>query len=238
MATAADNSVEPAERTPLEEGLDAAERETLGELDLVRRSLAAAVEAALDGDSATAERVVQRAGEADSRYADVHDRLLALVAGQAPVAGDLRLAVALLHVNDRAARMGAQCIDIATLRSVIHGGSLASDEQLECLQAMGRLADHQLAEAARSFAERDVEAALALREDDRAIDEHNRRCFTLAVTDGAGETRREAAFLVALMARAIERIGDNAVDIGQQTVFAATGRLRVEPPLQASGACA
>jgi phosphate uptake regulator len=38
--------------------------------------------------------------------------------------------------------------------------------------------------------------------------------------------RREAAFFVAMMARAIERIGDNAVDVGQQTVFAVTARLR------------
>jgi phosphate transport system protein len=59
------------------------------------------------------------------------------------------------------------------------------------------------------------------------INESNRRCFALAVQDGDEESRREAVFFVALMARAIERIGDNAVDIGQQTVFAANGRLRL-----------
>ena len=229
MATTADHGLRHVERSPLEEGLDAAERETLGELDLVRRSLTAVVDAALSGDSDTAERVVQHAGEADSRHADVHDRLLTLVARQAPVAGDLRLAMALLHVNDRAARMSSQCVDIATLRRPIHDGRGASAEQLDCLKQMGELADRQVAEAARSFAERDVDAALALREDDRSINEHNRRAFTLAVEDGADEERREAALLVALMARAIERIGDNAVDIGQQVVFAATGRLRAVP---------
>jgi phosphate transport system protein len=46
----------------------------------------------------------------------------------------------------------------------------------------------------------------------------------MAIEDGEDERRREAAFFVALMARALERIGDNAVDIGRQVVFAASGR--------------
>jgi phosphate transport system protein len=90
---------------------------------------------------------------------------------------------------------------------------------------MARLADEQVADASRAFAERDVERARGLRDHDLGINEHNRRCFALAVEDGDDERRREAAFFVAMMARAIERIGDNAVDVGQQTVFAVTARL-------------
>ena len=58
---------------------------------------------------------------------------------------------------------------------------------------------------------------------DLGINEHNRRCFDLAVGDGVREAEREAAFMVAMMARAIERIGDNAVDIGRQVGFVVTG---------------
>jgi phosphate transport system protein len=71
-----------------------------------------------------------------------------------------------------------------------------------------------------------VDGAERLRERDVAINEHNRRCFALAVEEGDDEARREAAFFVALMARALERIGDNAVDIAHQALFAAEGRLR------------
>lgn len=61
--------------------------------------------------------------------------------------------------------------------------------------------------------------------DDLGINERNRRCFDLAVHERAEGSRREIALMVATMARAIRRIGDNVVDIGRQAVFVATGRL-------------
>jgi phosphate transport system protein len=216
------------ERSALEDALREAERRTLSELEVVRGALEDAVKAVMTGDAALADDVVRRAGELERRYADVHDRLLALMARQAPVAGDLRLAIALLHVNDRIERMGAQCVNIAKLCRAIDGGMRPSEEQLDCLAAMARLASEQMAESARVFAERDAEGVRRLREHDVAINESNRRCFSLAVGVGGEEARREVALVVAMMARALERTGDNAVDIGQQAVFAASGRLRSE----------
>jgi phosphate transport system protein len=216
----------PVSRAPLRESLRGAEEQMLGELGVVRESLGRAVEAVTTGETGIAEEVAAGADERDRRYGEVHDCLLALMARQAPVAGDLRLATALLHVNDRVERMGAQCVNIATLCRAFPEGGRPSSGQLECLSEMARLADEQVAEAARVFAERDVEGARRLVEHDLGINEHNRRCFALAVREGDDEVHREVAFLVALMARAIERIGDNAVDIGRQAAFAATGRLR------------
>jgi phosphate transport system protein len=193
---------------------------------VVRQSLRRAVEAARTGDAALADQVATSAGELERRYGEVHDRLLGVIARQAPVAGDLRLAIALLHVNDRLDRMGAQCLNVATLCGAIPAGTRPSTEQLECLSAMAELADEQVAEAGRVFAERDVEGAARIRQHDVAINDANRRCFALAIHDGDDEALREVAFVVAMMARALERIGDNAVDVGQQTAFAVTGRLR------------
>lgn len=218
-----------ARRPALVDALSEAEGCALRELGTVRDLLARAVEAARTGDLALADDVIGQSGELDRRYGDVHDQLLALIARQAPVAGDLRLATALLHVNDRIARMGAQCLNIATLCKAIPDGARPSDGQLECLTGMSGLADQQVAEAARVFAERDVEGAPHLRDNDVGINAGNRHCFELAVREGLDEARRETGFLVALMARALERIGDNAVDIGQQAAFVATGRLRVSP---------
>jgi phosphate transport system protein len=156
----------------------------------------------------------------------VHDQLLALIARQGPVAADLRLAMALLHSNDRVERIGAQCGNIATLSEAMPEQGRPSADQLGCLSRAAVLADEQLLETGRVFAERDIDGALRLAEHDRAINEQNRRCFELAVREGDDEERRRALFFVAMMARAIERIGDNAVDIGRQMVFAETGRLR------------
>jgi phosphate transport system protein len=215
-----------AKRPRLAQSLREAEEYALAELAAVRELLERAVDAAIRCDAASAEEVTASAHEFNRRYGDVHERLMAVIARQAPVASDLRLAIALLHVNDRVDRMAAQCLNIATLCSAGRPESRPSAEQLECFGVMARLADEQIAEAGRSFAERDVEGAMRLREHDLAINEHNRQCFALAVDDAADDDRREIAFFVALMARAIERIGDNAVDVGQQAAFAVTGRLR------------
>jgi len=216
-------------RIPLERALSEAEERTLAELGLIRPRLARAVEAVTTGETAVAEEVLSQADELKRRYDDVHDRLLALIARQAPVAGDLRLATALLHVNDRVDRMGAQCGNIATLCLAMPEGERPAPGQLDCLTAMARLADEQVEEAARVFAERDAEGAARLNQHDLGINERNRRCFSLAVREGDDEIHREVGFLVALMARGIERIGDNAVDIGRQAAFVVTGRLRPAP---------
>jgi len=222
----AESGARRVERSALEQALREAEAATLAEFEVVRGSLRRAVEAATKCDAALAEEVVTHSAELEHRYSDVHDRLLALIALQAPVASDLRLAIALLHVNDRIERMGAQCANIAKLCGAVPAGARPSDGQLECLSAMAQLADEQVAEAGRAFGERDVDSARRLREHDQAINSANRRCFELAVHDGDEEARREVAFLIAMMARALERIGDNAVDVGGQVEFAVTGRLR------------
>jgi phosphate transport system protein len=212
-------------RAPLEEALREAEAAVLAELTVVREALGHAIRTVATGDAARGEQVAEQAGELHRRYDDVHERLLALIARQAPVAGDLRLATALLHVNDRLERMSAQCVNIVTLCRAFPADESPSARQLECLSGMANLADDQMAEAARVFTKRDVDGARRLVEHDLGINESNRRCFDLAVRNGGDEARRETAFLVALMARAIERIGDNAVDIGRQAAFVATGRL-------------
>jgi phosphate transport system protein len=213
-------------RSRLQQRLDAAERAVLEELraicDLLRESMLAAT----TGDRGLAEGVTGRASELERRYSEIHDQLMEVLALQAPVATDLRLAMALVHINDRVARMRAQCINIATLCCAMPAAATASDEQLGCLAEMARLVGEQTTRAAQILEARDVAAMGALRENDQQINRHNRRCFDLGVHDGTSETRREAAFFVALMARALERIGDNAVDIAEHTAFVVTGRLR------------
>jgi phosphate transport system protein len=212
-------------RAPLDEALHATEEGTLAGLAAVREALRHAVRTVAASSAEEADRALARATELHERYDDVHERLLALIARQAPVAGDLRLAIALLHVNDRLERMSAQCVNIITLCRAFPANEAPSEDQLDCLHAMAALADEQMAGAGRVFATRDVEGARRLAQHDLGINERNRRCFELAVRDRAEESQREVALMVAMMARAIERIGDNAVDIGRQAAFVATGRL-------------
>jgi phosphate transport system protein len=212
-------------RAPLDEALHAAEERTLAGLAAVREALRHAVQTVTASSTEEADRALAQATELHQRYDDIHERLLALIARQAPVTSDLRLAIALLHVNDRLERMSAQCENIITLCRAFPAKEAPSEGQLDCLRTMAELADEQMAEAGHVFATRDVDGARRLGQHDLGINERNRRCFDLAVRERAEESGREVALMVAMMARAIERIGDNAVDIGRHAAFVATGRL-------------
>jgi phosphate transport system protein len=216
-------------RAPLDEALHAAEEGTLAGLAAVREALRHAVLTVTTSSTEEADRALAQATQLHESYDDLHERLLALIARQAPVACDLRLAIALLHVNDRLERMSAQCVNIITLCRAFPANEAPSEGQLDCLRTMAELADEQMAEAGHVLATRNVEGARHLGQHDLGINERNRRCFDLAVRERSDESQREVALMVAMMARAIERIGDNAVDIGRQAAFVATGRLERSP---------
>jgi phosphate transport system protein len=91
---------------------------------------------------------------------------------------------------------------------------------------MGRCARAEVLQCRRSFAERNVELAEDLVDRDREVNRLNREIFKLAIEAGDDEDTREWAMLMTLVARAFERVGDNAVDVGEQTAFLVTGLFR------------
>jgi phosphate transport system protein len=207
-------------RTRFRQDLLSAEREVLAELDLVRASLrpmSGMAEARTGAsDLRPTREMAEPAREAIRRHGRMHERLLSLIACHAPVAGDLRLAVALLRVNDGVRRMAARCLELCALLAAVPAAGELPAGQLECFVKMAALVDEQLAEARRTFAARDVQGAQRLRERDRQINERNRRCFLLAA-QADRDADPQSTFSVTLMARALERIGDNAVTIASQT---------------------
>ena len=91
---------------------------------------------------------------------------------------------------------------------------------------MGKAARAEVVQCKRAFAERNVAMAEDLVERDRDVNRLNREVFRIAVDVGDDIDTREWAMTMILVARAFERIGDNAVDIGEQTAFVVTGLFR------------
>jgi len=217
-----------AERTrqSFAEELERVETAALGGLDLVVGQLDRVLEALEHQDVELAAMVVANDDLIDGRYLEVHQAILSLLALQAPVAGDLRIVAALLHVIHHLERMGDQCVNIAKLIPLSGHEPPVRDEVLTRLLKMGRCARSQVTQAKAAFAARDVDLAEDLVRQDLEINALNREIFQLAIDVGTDPDTREWAMHMALMARAIERIGDNAVDIGEQTAFVVTGLFR------------
>jgi len=213
-------------RTHFQEELAKLEEQALGGLDMVVNALDRALETVQHQDVELAGMVISDDDRIDGRYLEVHQGVLSLLALQAPVAGDLRLVAAVLHIIKNMERMGDQCVNMAKLVPLA-GHDPPSDERiLSNIQQMGEQARQQVIQSKQAFARRDVELAQDLvRQDDR-IDRLNREVFHLALEIGDDPDTREWAMHMLLVARCIERIGDNAVDIGEQTAFIVTGLFR------------
>ncbi|UGS35190.1 phosphate signaling complex protein PhoU [Capillimicrobium parvum] len=213
-------------RMHFREALVELEAQALGGIDMVVQQLDRAMESAAHQDVELASFVIADDDRLDGRYLEVNQGILSLMALQAPVAGDLRVLAALLHVIKHVERMGDQCVNIAKLVPLAGHEPPVRAEVIDRIVRMGQFARSEALQCKTAFATRDVELARDLVRQDREINRLNREIFQVAIAIGDDPDTREWAMHMVLVARALERIGDNAVDIGEQTAFVVTGLFR------------
>ncbi|HET8863493.1 MAG TPA: phosphate signaling complex protein PhoU [Solirubrobacterales bacterium] len=213
-------------RVHYQEELEQLEASALGGLDLASAALGRTLETVEHQDVELAQIVIADDDRIDGRYLEVHQALITLLATQSPVATDLRLISALLHVLKNVERMGDQCVNICKMIPLTGNEPPADEEMVKLILTMGQQARTLISQSKRAFEERNVEMARDLVRQDDVVDNLNRECFRLALEIGDDPDSREWAMTMLLAARAIERIGDNAVDIGEQVAFVVTGLFR------------
>jgi phosphate transport system protein len=213
-------------RIVFHEELQNIEERVLSMFDLAAQMSDRAVEAVLNHDAELATMVIESDDQIDGRYLDVHQGLLNLIALQAPVASDLRVIAALLSTINHVERMGDLAVNVA--KSVAYSDPKLSidDEIIGKIERMGPQVHSQIFQAKHALAERDAKLAEALVTEDDKLDKLNREIFQRAIEIGADEEAREWAIRMVLIGRHLERIGDNCVDIGEQTAFVVTGEFR------------
>jgi phosphate transport system protein len=216
----------PGSRQQFREQLANLETQALEGLDMVVAALDRALEALQQRDIELALIVVNDDDRIDGRYLEVHQGILSLLALQAPVATDLRVVAALLHVIKHVERMGDQCVNIAKLIPLDGHEAPVDEELMRQIERMGLCARSQVVQSKHAFAERDAALAEDLVRQDDEINRLNRRIFQRALEIGDDPDTREWAMHMTLVARCLERVGDNAVDVGEQTAFVVTGLFR------------
>ena len=181
-----------------------------------------AVQALVEDDFTVAQSVVGREAAIEESYIAVHDRWFHLIATQQPMGADLRLMSVLLHMNVTLKRTGDQALNIAKLAELTHhlpGSKRMSDQ----IQDMGDRVRPMLRTAIDAFIRRDTSLAARLADMDEPVDRLNKGMYREVVALGADPQLLEWATHTMMAARALERIGDQAVDIGEQVVFLVTG---------------
>jgi phosphate transport system protein len=212
-------------RTTFQEELDQLEASLQEEGALVLRALRGALNALGSRDVELADEVIAFDDDVDRIYLAIEEGIQSLLARQTPVATDLRLVLAILHVNLHLERMADYCVTIAKLTKLVAGVE-PDTELVETLEEMGERAEEMIRVALDSFANRDLGGAETLPDLDELIDRANRR-FVERVADVVGDpAMREWALRMLVVSRTLERLGDHAVDIGEQTAYLLTAEFR------------
>lgn len=210
-------------RATFHEELSALESSLQQEGELVVRSIQAATRALVEQDVELAGEVITFDDDIDRAYSAIQAGIESLLARQTPVASDLRLVLAMLHVNLHLERMADYCVTVAKLTRLAASGE-TEPRIVASLAEMGVRAEEMTRVALRSFQHRDVARAEMLVELDELIDRANRRAVEHVLE--LGEASRAWGLRMLMVSRCLERIGDHAVDIGEQTAYLVTGEFR------------
>jgi phosphate transport system protein len=212
-------------RTTFQDELNLLETTLQEEGALVLRALRGALNALEQRDHELADEVIAFDDDVDDRYIRIEEGIQSLLARQTPVASDLRLVLAILHINLHLERMADYCVTIAKLVKLTENLPEVSS-LIDAFEEMGSRAEEMIRVAVDSFAARDVARAESLVDLDELIDTANRHVLdeVFMIADDL-EVRRWSLRML-IVSRCLERIGDHAVDIGEQTAYLVTGEFR------------
>lgn len=212
-------------RPHFHEELEAIELEILGMGELAERAVAKSVDALVRGDVVEADDVISHDDDIDERYMDIEGRALSLLALQTPVATDLRMISAIIHINLHLERIGDMAVNIAKIfRSV---AELPTNSTIvQQIREMDDVVRPMIRVALEAFSHRDLELCLRLPEMDDPVDRLNLGMYEEVAALAADPAALDWGLRMNMVARQLERVGDHAVDIGEQVGFLLTGEFR------------
>jgi phosphate transport system protein len=209
----------------IDEALDRLEAQLQEEGQRVVSAIRGAMRALQERDVELADEVIAFDDEIDTLFLAIEGSIQSLLALQTPVARDLRLLLAMIHINLLLERSADSCVTIAKLSKLVAEAD-PDPALVAVLIEMGERAEEMFRVALDSFSKRDLAEAESLAELDELIDRANRRFVERLVDVMAEPELREWGLRMVVVARTIERIGDRAVDVGEQTAYLLTAQFR------------
>ncbi|RVW06456.1 phosphate signaling complex protein PhoU [Rhodococcus spongiicola] len=201
----------------------------LGEMaGLAGAAMEKATQSLLQADLELAEQVIGEHEKITELSVAAEERAFALLALQAPVAGDLRSVVSGLQIVSDIDRMGALALHVAKITRRRHPNYVLPEEVNGYFAEMGRIAVALGASAKEVLETRDPERAAKLREEDDAMDDLHRHLFRV-IMNPEWKHGVAAAVDVTLLGRFYERFADHTVEVARRVIFLVTGKMPEEP---------
>ena len=210
---------EHASRPTFDQQLSDIDARLVAVAKIVRDLIPTVTEAFLEADAASAERSISADAEVDLRCAQLEEECFAILARQAPVAGDLRRVVSVLRCTSDVQRSGDLLRHVAESLAWVHPPSMKV-ELRQMIDRLGRVSGMVFAGAVDAWSRRDALAAVDLQHLDDEVDLLQKSLLTELYL--GGQTVEEAVSL-ALICRYYERIADHGVEMARQVTYAMTG---------------
>jgi phosphate transport system protein len=212
-------------RPTFHEELEAMELDLLTLGELAGNAVRSAVDAVMTNDEDLAERVVASDDEIDQLYLSLDQGMISLLALQAPVAADLRLVSVIMHSSLHLERVGDQAVNVAKIFQITK--DLPRNATIvQHIGEMGDIVVEMIRTAMDALRRRDLELVEKLPKMDDPVDRLNRNMHFEVAKLADDAQALDWGMHMNLAARALERVGDNAVDIGEQVAFLLTGEFR------------
>jgi phosphate transport system protein len=202
--------------------LEALDQEIVRMGALIERSTQDATTALVECDKGLAQRVMEGDAQIDRMFLDIEMRSLTLLAQQAPVAGDLRLIVAILRVLSDLERSGDLAYNIAKLVNLEDFCEPSPKAVKTLVSELGRAAGDLMSTAVDVWASKDEVLASEFEQRDDAVDELHARLIH-ELLNMKEEDYIGAAIRLAMIGRYFERIADHAVNVGELVRYYVTG---------------
>ncbi|MBW3666730.1 MAG: phosphate signaling complex protein PhoU [Actinobacteria bacterium] len=202
--------------------LEVLENKVLGMVDRAEQMVEMAVEAVIESNVDLARTVVDLDDEIDATYLEVHERWTSLMARFQPMGSDLRKMAVLIQLSTTFERMGDQCVNIAKIAQ-FNEGLPRVDRICDQVREMGDLVRPMIRTSIESWVRQDLDETRLLPAMDEPVDRLNANMYKEMVAVANHPELLEWAAKMILVSRALERVGDQAVDFAEQTAYLITG---------------
>lgn len=194
---------------------------------LVLQQVQSAVHSLVANDDRLARTVIARDLQINDYDEAIATQAVDLLARRAPVAGDLRVVMAISRAVRDLERIGDEAKKIALYSIQIHtaGRDAPLKQFYHDVRRMGDLAIGMLREAVRCFDALDAHAAAAVRGRDDELDAEFRAAIRHLVTFVLEDQRQlKHTINTVFVVKSLERVGDHAVNIADGVLYLVTGR--------------
>lgn len=202
--------------------LETLERAVLDVVGRAEQMVGMAVEAVTGDDLSLADTVIELDARIDEAYFRIHQDWTNLMARNQPLGSDLRKMAVLLQLNVTFERMGDQCVNIAKI-ALLNEGLPKVERICDQIREMADLVRPMIRTAIEAYVRQDLETARLLPAMDAPVDRINANMYKETVAVASNPLLLEWATKMMMVSRALERIGDQAVDFGEQTGYLITG---------------